>query len=168
MKPNFESQNMENFVKKVCRRKLKSLLHEEAWPQYNYNQHANSPRGENFYVGSKRKSKNLRNLREHSQILSKPRSSRNVNFNHASPRIPPHRIYNTARGELEDEEPFMLYRPVRRLRIPRDDFELFQTVSEPEIPEIPPRRGSLQWWLSFIYAYFERINDDLAEIVGRS
>ena len=99
---------MENFVEKVSRRKLKSLLHGKAWPLYKYNQHANSSRGENFYVGSKKKPKNLRNLRGHSKIISKPRSSGNFNFNHIGPRVPRHKVYNTTTDELVEFGPLFL------------------------------------------------------------
>ena len=110
MKPNFELKTMENFVERVSRRKLKSLLHGKAWPQYNYNQHTNSPGGENFYAGSKRKPENSWNTRGYSQILSKPRSSKNFNFNNIRGRHLRGRLYNTATGEVEEESPFILRR----------------------------------------------------------
>ena len=165
---------MENFVERVSRRKLKSLLHGKAWPQYNYNQHANSPRGENFYAGSKRKPENSSNTRGHSQILSKPRSSRNFNFNNIRGRRLRGRLYNTATGEVEEESPFIL---PRRARIPHFLMEPIIIPSPTEVEENPPdtflRRfgpAPLLWLLNLLYLLFGRlaeyITDELEEMVG--
>ena len=96
MKPNFELKTMENFVERVSRRKLKSLLHGKATIQ--------------LQPGSKRKPENSSNTRGHSQILSKPRSSRNFNFNNIRGRRLRGRLYNTATGEVEEDSPFILRR----------------------------------------------------------